>query len=241
MAGRRGGGKILLGWVVWWFFFFSFLKKFDPFLSSFPSRFPSGVGFACRRRRRRQRRESALSVVTARLGLVLGNGDFPLGVPKAEEKGGEGAARRRLSQVPGLPGEKREPGVSALRPQPLCPLGVSPPPGSPGRPARCWRPHSCAEFVSAPRRRPPCAPRWPSPPHLHGEGDAPQRSVPLGDEQGGGKAGDPAGWPPATLPLSSPPPAPSSSSSPITSCLVSVGNETAGAAASLNPSPPRHP
>lgn len=80
-------------------FLFSFLKKFDPFPSSFPSLFPSGVGFTCRRRCRRRRHESTLSVVTARLGLVLR--DVPLGVPKAE-KGGEGAARRRLSQVPGL-------------------------------------------------------------------------------------------------------------------------------------------
>lgn len=115
--------------------FFSFLKKFDPFPSSFPSLFPSGVGFTCRRRRHR-RRESALSVVTARLGLVLGDGDVPLGVPKAEEKGGEGAARRRLSQVPGLPGEKTEAGISALR------HGAAPcPPGVCVSPPRQLSPH----------------------------------------------------------------------------------------------------
>ncbi|XP_040393259.1 mucin-1-like [Cygnus olor] len=64
---RRGGGKVLVGCffcflflffffsvcglLLLFFFFFSFLKKFEPFPSSFPSLFPSWMGFACRRRR----------------------------------------------------------------------------------------------------------------------------------------------------------------------------------------------
>lgn len=157
-----------------WVFLFSVLKKFDPFPSSFPSLFPSGVGFACRRRCRRCHRESTLSIVTTRLGLVLR--DVPLGVPKAE-KGGEGAARRRLSQVPGLPGERRKPGVT------LCPHAA---------PMLLSLPHSCTEFTQCP-------------PVLGGQGDAPQGKHPAWGQAEGWQNWGPCRVAPTTLLLYLPP------------------------------------
>lgn len=227
--------------------FFSFLKKFDPFPSSFPSLFPSGVGFACRRRHRR--RESALSVVTARLGLVLGDGDVPLGVPKAEEKGGEGAARRRLSQVPGLPGEKTEAGISALRHGAApCPPGVCVSPRDscphtitllilPCCPA--WRPHSCTEFVSTLCQGHPCAPWLLVPLHLRGEGNASQGMIPLGD--GWGAAGLGTLWGGPLPPSHCLPPQPQVQVRPrLPHVWFPLATRQLGAAASLNPSRPRH-
>lgn len=88
------------------------------------------------------------------------------------------------------------------------------------------RPHLCTELVRPPHRAQPRSPGGRSLCTFTAKETLPKEWCRLGTGRGVARLGTPRGGP---LPPShcSPPPAPSSSSFPITSCLVSVGNETA--------------
>lgn len=228
---RRGGGKVLLGRGVGWLV--CLLKSLTLFLLPFPRSFLQGW---------------VLLVVVVVVVVVVvsprspsspqgwawcsGTGMFLQGCLKQrrrEAKGRHGGGYPRYQDCR----ERRERlPLAPCAVEPASPLpGVSPP--CPELSLRCppARLPCCPPLLCQPVSPLHCCHRWLVARHRRGESDAPQRGRP-GD--------DPAGWPPATLLFSPPRPSPKFKAVQITSCLVSAGNETAGAAASLNSSWPRH-
>lgn len=224
----RGGGKVLLGWGVG--LFVCFLKSLTLFLLPFPRSFLRGWVLLV-----------VVIIVSPRSpsspqgwAWCSGTGMFLRGCLKQrrrEAKGRHGGGypryqdcQERRERLPLAPCAMEPPGplsgVSPTRPElsPRCP-----PARLPCCPPLLHRPVS-------PLCR--CQGRL-VPRHRRGEGDALQRRR---------RGEDPGGWPSATLLLSPPHPCPSPKfkAVQITSCLVSAGNKTAGAATSLNPSRPCH-